>query len=352
MGPPSTRHVTAGPPHRSLLHNHMSVEAELVQLQAEIAALDAEVKSLQHTHDAAYRETLTAEAHSRSRKLSKPSVSAPPPGPPRDADEAPALIHHEYFDPSISKYFTEAAAPPDPALQPQRILETILLKTTAGHVALTESIMRFGGITAFPINHHLYDPQADALLGLRFDVLALRQARFVTPHYIILRRGISAGKDGGRAESWQVFRYTTPVYVPLDQYLVHLQDEDEADGLQRFVEKVRRCLVHVQSKHELLDRVQECTMAEALASLPALPIVSVSRDLQCHRVTLTFNNSSCKVEMICSEVRVDSCSVAGGDESQCLTIMAMLGGTALDDLVGMLYKIVRYMHEQGLFRPW
>lgn len=229
----------------------MEVHAEIDSLKSEIAALRADIGLLQSDHDALYRKVASFEASNKHRNLQRlrpPSRHLPP------ADDPP-LILDSYFDDSIKAYFASEATSvgQEPAQNAPSgdSLVAIQERTRQGAYALLESIHRFGGITAFPINDVLYDSSEDALLGLRFDVLSHSSNAFLPSHYVILRRILL--KD--QRTHWQVFRYTTPAYISLDACKHHLQDPDESRGLRKFCEHLRDALVATQFKHDTIKHI-------------------------------------------------------------------------------------------------
>lgn len=254
----------------------MTPDEELESLRNEIDELQLEIASLQTTHDDLYKHVSVFELEHRHKSLSKPAFPAAP-SPHDDHEDAPALIHHSHFDASIERYFRDEPkhSADELAAACDRVLEKVHHKTAAGQLALIESIRRFGGTTAFPINDRLYDTEDDTLLGLRFDILSHVTKRFLTPHYIILRKRQTSEKGAVRENRWLIFRYTTPAYLPLDQISGHLEDEDQERGLLEFVTRVRSFLVYVAFKHEVVD---------SISALQVPVLTKVEKDLECRRL--------------------------------------------------------------------
>ncbi|GEQ68528.1 hypothetical protein JCM33374_g2196 [Metschnikowia sp. JCM 33374] len=333
------------PPILPRLYLGMSLQEELHQLEKDIASLQEEVGPLQEQYDHIFREVSVFEAENKHKKLSRPPVPkrVPLANNTIDFDDAPPLIHHSHFDASIEKYFNQSdeakrSAQETDSNNDDEILAKISLKTVAGQLALRESILRFGGITAFAINDHLYDTQDDALLGLRFDVLSHTTRQFLKPHYIILRRRNLSFKETAPSSTsplapapapasspvqnhWSVFRYTTPPHVPLDQLQRLLSAADEAAGLQSFVERVRASLVSVQYKHDKLHSLSTLTHEEVFGFGSENKVVSkIEKDLSCQRIVLWVNNHSLptkplqplEIELICDELKIESV-IAGLD---------------------------------------
>lgn len=170
------------------------------------------------------------------------------------------LVQHTYFDSSIAAYFADG----DPA-QPQ---------AQDWDKAILEGVLRYAGITAFPINGALYDAQEGALLGLRFDTLAHSTGKYNSPHYIVLR-----WREAKLGAGWTIFRYTTPAHLPLEKLAKLLPD------LQRFCEGVRKHLVWTQY------RLDKC------AQLARIDNVSVDHDLAASRIVVSAG--ALQLELIC-----------------------------------------------------
>lgn len=279
------------------------LEPELQQLEHDAATLAHQVADLQAHHDALFREVAQFEADNKHKNLAKPHWPARPATRlPDDPDDAPPLIQSSYFDDSILRYFADRPAQPAKSHSPADMLLRIHLRAQASANALYESVLRLGGTTAFPINAALYDAQDDALLGLRFDVMSHASNTFLLPHYIILRTRSDA-KGSLEQGLWTVFRYTTPAYVPLDEYSVLLLQED---GLLRFVDKVRHCLVSIQYKHDKLDQIAQLTHNGRKI------VASCDKDLLCTRVVLRLaGQAPVEIELDCgiSQINSASCSL-------------------------------------------
>lgn len=316
----------------------MDLETEITSIKNDIVGLETELLPLQAEHDALFRQVAHFEAENKHKHLAKPSL---PQKNDDHEDDAPALIHYSYFDDSIKQYFGDSAETQDP-LPSRDDLFRIEEKAKGGHLALLESIHRFGGITAFPINDRLYDSLDDALLGLRFDVLAHTTKQYLKPHYIILRRRPT--KDNLESH-WLVFRYTTPAYVPLDKYSKHLDE-----SLQVFVEKVRACLISIQYKHDKIDSLEKLTFAQ-LGRGSGAPIVSrLDKDLECRRVTITVKAPSrlLEIELTCGLSRVENALCRFSSKQEQLYVEDVLTNCDFKKLQSTFLKVFQFMLEHSL----
>ncbi|KAJ8143011.1 hypothetical protein OY671_003848 [Metschnikowia pulcherrima] len=335
----------------------MSLHDEIEELEKEIAALSAEIVPLQEKHDQIVREVSLFEAENKHIKYTKPDLPRKHVSPQDfELDDPPTLIHHSHFDPSIEKYFrSNSSKVPIETGSNDSILAKIQLKTAAGRLALKESILRFGGITAFAINERLYNTEDDALLGLRFDVLSHASGKFLKPHYIILRRRQIEAKDGILSKKWHVFRYTTPAYVHLDQFGHYLLHENEDYGLQRFVESVRSSLVSVQYKHDKVDQLASYTYNTVFENGSDDQIVSkLDKDLECRRIVLSLENQSSSVrhaleiELLCDHMAIETVTCRFG-EANCETIVQMmLQGCDFQNLGSVFKDVVKYLRQNGI----
>lgn len=306
----------------ALVYINMDVQGEIDALRAEIAGLRADLGPLQLNHDTLFRQVASYEA-SNKHHLQKHR--------PRNVPDEPT-VSLDCFDDSIRQYFKPALLIPQAAAPPAESL-SIQERTRQGTYSLVESVHRFGGITAFPINDALYDALDDALLGLRFDVLAHSSNAFLPSHYIILRRVIS--KD--ERHNWLVFRYTTPAYVSLDSYKHHLSHPDEALGLQKFCECVRAALVATQARHDMVQELKSLTLEGDKA------FAAIESDIQCRRVGLTLNLGQ-SIELLLGSRLVDLVS-STLLPSLALHVSALLSGASIEKLQAAFTQVLRYIQS-------
>lgn len=307
----------------------MDVQGEIESLRSEIATLRNEIGPLQQNHDSLFRQVASYEANNKHHF----QKHRPRNGPPTASDEQPISL--DCFDDSIKQYFKKTLlAPRTPPPPPETL--SVQERTRQGTYSLTESIHRLGGITAFPINDTLYDSLEDALLGLRFDVLAHSSGAFLPSHYIILRRVLS--KD--ERLNWLVFRYTTPAYVPLDSYKHHLTYPDEALGLQRFCECVRAALVATQARHDTVQSLRDLTVEGTRA------FTATETDIQCRRVALNLALGP-TIELLLGSLLVDlvSSTLPALAASH---ISALLSGVSLEGVISATSQALKYLQSQEL----
>lgn len=282
------------------------MDDDLVALENEIRSLQAEIEPLQSEYQSLLRQVAHYEAQNKIISVhSKPAVSKEI--PLDDHEDAPPVIHDEIFDESIRKYFKEQpheSVPPVVAKPTQAILADIEQRTIGRGMLLVENVRRFGGVTAFPLNDHLYDSEDCTLLGLRFDLLSHACRKYREPYYIILRKKRCLDDTENAQLPWLIFRYTTPAYVSLDELSSVLAQDDNEDSLVYFAEAVRRRLVLVQHKHESFERLAEITYDCVFDNGDKRVIASVEKDPEgdCSLVLVDLKNH--KIELICNETNV------------------------------------------------
>ncbi|KAF5212038.1 Cenp-O kinetochore centromere component family protein [Clavispora lusitaniae] len=325
----------------------MDIETDIRLLREEIAALSGELRPLQTEYDTLFKQV--ARFESDNRNLSKPEK---PPVPPPEDEDVPPLIQYSCFDDSIRSYFESMPQKPEPSIDTEKLLVSIDCRTRGSAHALEESIWRSSGVTAFPIDDTLYDKRDDSLLGLRFDVMAHSTSRFLKPHYIILRRRQPQEKGVTGDNTWSVFRYTTPAYVPLDR-LSHLLSSGE-NGLAQFVHEVRSYLTHVQYKHDKFDSVAKITYGQLPDATESDDVVvtRLQKDLECRHVSIHIQNSrgeSHQIELICglSSVETAFCTLSPQDLEAQTLIGVMLANAELTSMTSRFIKTFSYMKEKS-----
>ncbi|GMG44114.1 unnamed protein product [Ambrosiozyma monospora] len=204
----------------------------------------------------------------------------------------PRAAHHEYFDDLINSLLVEdlnlldekeneADAEKKRKVrdeQSQRLNDYEELKVKYVPNVQLENIYRLGGITAFPVNdpdsNFVQNPKKkdssvplfvtdddddeehndirgidqpkDRYLGIRFDVFDRKYSRFVTPHYIIL-------KKVQKNDNWEIFKTTIPKFIPYRAIaLKYLNTE-----LFRFASEIRENLIQLQLKRNVFLTIQE-----------------------------------------------------------------------------------------------
>lgn len=318
----------------------MDVQAEIDALRAEIAGLRADIGPLQSSHDSLFRQVANYEASNKHhlQKHHRPRHTVAP-------SDDPPLILDSYFDDSIRTYFETASNQKETAAPPQSdSLTSIQDRTRQGSYALIESIHRFGGITAFPINDALYDTSEDALLGLRFDILSHSSNAFLPSHYVILRRVLS--KD--QRHNWLVFRYTTPAYISLDSYKHHLTHQDEAHGLQKFCECIRAALVATQYRHDTINSISQLTYGDfGLDPSNSKVFVSSDTDMQCRRVVLALSDRKYSIELLLGSKSIDSVSSTLPNRAA-LHISALLSNATIESLRSAFSQALTYLRHESL----
>lgn len=325
----------------------MEVESEIRNLENEINVLKADISPLQIQHDSLLRQVTTFESSNNLRPLPRHNKARAGAGNNTNPDDPP-LIVDSYFDDSLRAYFAPAKASSSRQKNTQapqsESLASIQERAIQGSYALLESLHRFGGITAFPINDKLYDSSEDALLGLRFDVLSQSTGAFLAPHYIILRR--SRSKDN--LTHWLVFRYTTPAYISLDSFKHHLLASDEAQGLQKFVECVRDSLVATQYRHDTIHDISNLLRAEIglEGDGEAKVFTAVDSDLQCRRVELKVSEKVA-FELLLGASSVELVNTTLPNEAS-LHVTALLVNASIESLKSAFSQSLSYLSHQKL----
>ncbi|ODV95622.1 hypothetical protein PACTADRAFT_34182 [Pachysolen tannophilus NRRL Y-2460] len=199
----------------------------------------------------------------------------------------PAAIEHQYFDPSIARFFdveversvsVPATVPVPVEEKEQRLGDRKRQKIDDGgdqedaHSLLSkinlENLYRLNTITAFPINDpSLFDAELESAelksqqkdfnsleyLGIRFDLFNNTLKKFHKPHYIIL-------KKIKKNNNWQIFKTTIPNYIELSD-----SDKWLNVDLRKFATTVRRKLILIQVNKEKRKEL-ELKLAEPATS--------------------------------------------------------------------------------------
>ncbi|GMF08756.1 unnamed protein product [Ambrosiozyma monospora] len=90
------------------------------------------------------------------------------------------------------------------------------------------------------------DPPNDRYLGIRFDVFDRKYSRFVSPHYIILKRVV-------KNDNWEIFKTTLPKFIPYRAIALKYLNTD----LFRFASEIRENLIQLQLKKNAFLTIQE-----------------------------------------------------------------------------------------------
>ncbi|KAG5419799.1 MCM21 [Candida metapsilosis] len=202
------------------------LQQEIHSLERDIVQLGDDLKELSHNESMLQREVTKLE------QLEEEQNQPPLHG---HHDVVP-MIKHTYFDPSVAQYFDDTESPP----QIQPIDERIIERADTKENIMYENILRMSGITAFPINKHLYPN--DEILGIRFDIFSPKTRSFKQPHYVILLKS-----KLNEASYWKVHKTTLPVHVPLDRYQQELSETHDVD---KFVTQIHNYLAKDNEKRK------------------------------------------------------------------------------------------------------
>lgn len=276
------------------------MDNEILTLENEIRSLQIDISLLQADYNSLLRQKAQVEAEIGTTKTTIPVIPIRSQGlekvvVPNDHDDTPPLYHYNFFDESIQKYFKES--PKKNSIKGQfpslfhKLLAQVEYSPIHETAFLTETIHRFGGITAFPINDWFYDSEDCLLLGVRFDTMNHTTGQFLKPAFIILRQKKYSKIDAVKFSPWSIFRYTTPDYVALDKHSKLLLHHNPDTGLADFVEKIRLILVKVEYRHEIINKMKAMSFKSVLGDSTEDLIASVEADPACSRLSFNLSNN-------------------------------------------------------------
>lgn len=311
-----------------------SVDLDIADIRKDIDVLERELETLE-----AQRAELTKELHELDEETA--DFDDEPRSRHLDEDDVP-LVQHSHFDDSIARFFSEQQ--PEEPKHRSELSYSILSRTDHAvqikENVLLENIFRFHGITAFPINKHLFSDD-DELLGLRFDVFSHHHNKFLTPHYIILRKVHPSDKTEAADLQWLVYRHTVPVYVPISNYTHHLATEN----ILEFAKSIRNHLVHIQYKHDKLDKLTLITHQHIGGTSTDAVISRLDKDLQANQVAIYIphHDTTHIVHLSCSDDTIDSCSItlASDHLNDIVHTESLLRGTTFANLIKQFKPVLR-----------
>lgn len=155
----------------------------------------------------------------------------------------PEPARHEYFDSSISKFFS--------SIQPEttKILEKRDDTTGKVNNIILENIYRMFGITAFPVSDPSKKVKRD-LLGVRIEIFNESLLKFETPHYLIFEQNAKTGK-------WIIFKHTIPVFIQIFEIAKEYDELSGTEQLFQFLQTIRRILNKTSFKHQVVESIRQ-----------------------------------------------------------------------------------------------
>lgn len=248
--------------------------------------------------------------------------------------DGPPIIINNCFDESIRKYFKNMQDGPEITEDDLQITKRQRLEGVASEFKakcetivemkqniLYENIFRFGGVTAFPINTFLFDDDSQ-IIGFRFDICSHYKQKFVTPHYVILRKVKNEEKGHETSMKWEVYRHTLPAYLPISEYSTCLDQKDEELAFLQFTQKIRGSLIQVQYRHDKFDSLRNIKVKHLTGGFTRRerPVIeNLEKDLSCERVNITLvssitgNKKPPTISIVCTDtyLKETACTMAG-----------------------------------------
>lgn len=174
---------------------------------------------------------------------------------PEDEDRGyfPAVpIHHEFFDPSIARYFKETSTKKKEKKAPSKDSKDITNNKDISNELdniLLENIYRLFGITLFPLVNpdRFRNNKVNELMGVRIEIFDKFKGVFETPYYLILQKN--------HKNKWITFKRTIPVYVSINNFIgtkVGVSDTD----LIFILKSLRDELVELSFKRQLFRHLE------------------------------------------------------------------------------------------------
>ncbi|KAH3682264.1 hypothetical protein WICPIJ_006774 [Wickerhamomyces pijperi] len=165
-----------------------------------------------------------------------------------DSGYFPAVpMEHEFFDPSIVKYFKEPSTirqkKPSNDQEPEPSTTTTAQGEEEPDISskldniLLENIYRMFGITLFPLVNpdRFRANKVHELLGVRIEIFDQFKGTFETPYYLILQRN--------KNQKWITFKRTIPIYIQIEKFI----------GMKNGVEDLELISILQRLRTEIMD---------------------------------------------------------------------------------------------------
>ncbi|KAK6460811.1 minichromosome maintenance protein [Scheffersomyces coipomensis] len=326
------------------------VEDELRDIDNDIISLEAEIKQLKSEESFLLAELKKYELDNTKTKQSKED--------PKYDTDIPAIIRHDHFDPSISKFFSQDVVE-SRIVKPKNGLSSSREPIDNSEVKeniLYENILRMAGVTTFPLNNHVLG-NSDNWLGLRFDIYSASSSKFVTPHYAILKKVKSENKAQELEESWSLHRHTLPQFLQLEELQKLLKDLE--DGPRRFAFAIRRQLAKLQYKADKIAKLSSFNLGHFGVKSSKPIILKIDKDLQCQRIKLFIINrmsltkKTHVIELSCTDeavefIQVDLTDVDSDTRNDILVCQSILKDTKFEDLFKNFRRLFEHLIQQQL----
>lgn len=219
---------------------------------------------------------------------------------------------------------------------------------------LYENIYRLGGISAFPINEYLFKGEEE-LLGLRFDIMSHLQNKYLTPHYVILRKIATLDKTENISYNWTVYRHTLPAYVPLIDISKKLTEDDS--GILAFTKEIRQFLLKIQYKHDKFDSITKLKYNNFGINSDKGLIRKINRDLMCQKLTIYVTNRLTgkgyhTIDVICTDSNIQTVAIKAetsfGSKEDIIYCENMLRNCSMNNLVKTFRKVFNYLIQKSI----
>lgn len=273
-------------------------------------------------------------------------------------NEPESVAHHSHFDESIRHYFDRSENIYYD--EKEEVSETIAVLgkelEELNYNILYENLFRLGGITAFPLNKQILADEE--LLGLRIDLFSVSSRKYLTPHYVILRKVPRESKLAGQnadSSKWMVYRHTLPVFVPIEEYSKVLDLEDSKAAVSDFARKVRSNLLHLNYKHDKFETLRSFRFSDFGLDTNETLVSKLEKDLQCSHVKIVFSlylRGHLELELVCNlwaiETAILSSSTNELNEADKFACESILRNSSLTDLLKSFRKLSELLLRKQL----
>lgn len=349
-----------------------NIEKEIDEIKADIALIEKDLTSNQ-LQKQQLQEEIEALVLEQQKQAQDKTKESPVPSGPDDMDiEIPEIIKHNYFDPSIQKYFQQSTSPSNQLSLPENTTTKIassqlkpINDLELKENVLYENIFRMFGITAFPINQYLFknnDDPNEQILGLRFDLYSNFTKCFQQPHYCILRK-LPFEKNDSIFYNWIVYKHTLPSYIPVDEYSKILNENDnendngnQNNSLFKFAESIQLTLTKTQYKLDKFNQLLRFNKNQFGLDKDEAIFINLDCDLLGQRILLNLSHNSktqikktqmMGVELICSNDLIEVIHFNNFPDiihsNQLLICQTILQNSKINDLIKNFRKVIQIL---------
>ena len=346
-----------------------NIEREIDEIKADIALIEKDLTSSQ-LQKQQLQEEIEALVLEQQKQMQDKTKESPIPDAADEMDiEIHEIIKHNYFDPSIQKYFQHPTPPQSNQLPShENALPTIVSSQLKPinylelkENVLYENIFRMFGVTAFPINQYLFknnnDPN-EQILGLRFDLYSNFTKCFQQPHYCILRK-LSFEKNETIFYNWIVYKHTLPSYIPIDEYskiLNESNNDNNSNNLFKFAESIQLTLTKTQYKLDKFNQLLRFNKNQFGLDKDEAIFINLDCDLLGQRILLNLSHNSktqikktqmMGLELICSNDLIEVIHFTNFpntiNSNQLLICQAILQNSKINDLIKNFRKVIQIL---------